>query len=630
MASHVHMCLGRLLQFSARLGAISSLRPTQISRYSHFRSQFLISDGFLERVTLPFSRRSKTNSIGLATLPRKASSSKSSMGARFFLKSKRALALAIWVTLLSLTLLIFLGYPAPPKIFSVFSAGFPVPTQLDITSTAVVEHPIKTLVRKAETDFDELLARQSTSLEMATSEYLRRYKRPPPPRFDIWYDFATRHDSLIIDEFDMINETLAPFWSLSGAEVKRRLEKIHGPSISPCRPSERQDQAGCEPLGGEVLHLLREAGVLAHSPEMSMLVNEMDEPRVLRGGDDGLGEVRGEDDELLEWEELSHQHIWDQITAGCRHNEIPSVTQPASAIGGFELCAYKSDTVDLCRHPEYSNMHGIWRSPASFSATRAKVPILSPAVLSTMGDIPFPAAAYLNSAYTYEESEDMPWENKTAGLYWAGKTTGSFQEAADQAWKQDHRQRFVSFANNLDGRTHTYLWRPYRNEPWQERTSSALNQSLYIVHFTGVVQCADQGTEDAIHEYFQIHDEEPREEAFRYTLTFDLDGNGHSGRFYRLLNSHSLPLKQTVFREWHDERLQPWLHYISISLGMNDLPEVVRYLADEEEGRQVAAMLAEKGRQWSLRALRPVDQAIYVFRLMLELGRLQDPGRPAF
>jgi len=550
------------------------------------------------------------------------------MAARLYSKPKRALALAIWVTLLSLTLLIFLGYPAPSTIFQILPEGFPVPAHLNDTTTTLAQHPMKTLVHKAETEFEELLAKQSTSFEMASSEYVRRYKRPPPPGFEMWYEFATKHDSLIIDEFDIINEALAPFWKLSGVELKRRLGKVRGPSISHCRPLQHQDKAGCDPLGDEVLHLLRQAGVLAHLPETSILVNEMDEPRVLIKGDDGSGEVRNEDYNLLEWIDMSHQHIWDQITAGCRHNEIHSVQQPTSESSGFELCAEKSDAVDLCRHPEYSNMHGLWRSPASFSALRVEVPILSPAVLSTMGDIPFPAAAYLNNAYTYEESEDMPWENKTAGLYWAGKTTGSFQETAGQAWKQDHRQRFVSLANNLEPRTHTYLWRPFRNAPWQERTSSMRDQSLYAVHFTSVVQCADEVTENAIKEYFQIHDEEPREEAFKYTLTFDLDGNGHSGRFYRLLNSHSLPLKQTVFREWHDERLQPWLHYIPISLGMQDLPEVVRYLADEEEGRQVAAMLAERGRQWSLRALRPVDQAIYVFRLMLELARLQDPDRP--
>jgi hypothetical protein len=510
--------------------------------------------------------------------------------------------------------------------FQILLDKFEIPSQLGITTAAIVEHPIKTLVRKAEADFEELLANQSTSFGMAASEYLRRYKRHPPPGFDIWYEFATRHDSLIIDEFDIINETLAPFRGLSGAEVKRRLEKVRGSSISHCQPSNHHGQAGCESLGGEVIDSLREAGVLAHLPEMDILINEMDEPRVLRKGDEDF-------DSRLDWTDLSHQSIWDEITAGCHNKGASSAMRSPSAvheseIAGLELCTNRPEAIDLCRHPEYSTMHGLWRSPTSFSAIRSKVPIISPAVPSTMGDIPFPAAAYLNPEFSYHEPEDVPWENKTAGLYWAGRTTGSFQEAADQAWKQDHRQRFVSLANGLEPRMHTYLSRSSASEPWQERTSSTLDQSLYAVHFTDVVQYANQATNDAIREYFQIHDEELREEAFKYTLTFDLDGNGHSGRFYRLLNSRSLPMKQTVFREWHDERLQPWLHYVPITLSMEELPEVVRYLADDEEGKQVAAMLAERGRQWSLRALRPVDQAIYVFRLMLELARLQDPGRP--
>lgn len=59
MASHAYMCLGRLLQFSAHLGVISSLRPAQISRYSHLGSRFLISDVFLGLVALNPSHRSK-------------------------------------------------------------------------------------------------------------------------------------------------------------------------------------------------------------------------------------------------------------------------------------------------------------------------------------------------------------------------------------------------------------------------------------------------------------------------------------------------------------------------------------------------------------------------------------------
>ena len=558
-----------------------------------------------------------------------SSSANSKMATRLCSRLKKVLALAIWATLLWLTLYILLG-PRTPYLQK-RPNRVATPAQLDLKPAAIAEHPIRNLFHKAEADFDKLLARQSSSLDMAVAEYVRRYQRDPPSGFEAWYDYAARHHSIIIDEFDIINEALAPFWSLTGAEVKRRLSIVRGPSISHCKLFDREDQADCEALGGELLELLREAGLMALLPEMDILINEMDEPRVLRGDYDefeSLGDSRE-----LGWTDLSHRDVWHDITDGCRHNDISAAKQPSPAIresdvAGLNLVIDKADAVNLCRHPEYSNMHGVWRSPTSLSVTRAKVPILSAAVPSTMGDIPFPAAAYLNRAYTYEETEDMPWEGKTPALYWAGKTTGSYQEATGQAWKQDHRQRFVSFANDLERRAHTHLWRPSGIEKWHKRSSSKLNPLLYAVHFTDVVQYADQTTNDDIRDYFEIHDEEPREEAFKYTLTFDLDGNGHSGRFYRLLNSWSLPLKQTVFREWHDERIQPWLHYVPISLSMEDLPEVVRYLADDEEGKQVAVLMAEKGREWSLRALRPVDQAIYLYRLLLELARLQDPGRP--
>jgi hypothetical protein len=548
---------------------------------------------------------------------------------------KRLLALTLWVTLSFLALLAFLRPSSLSIHLQIPSGRVAIFPNVDDNIAALVEHPIKTLFRKAEAEFNNLLSRQSTTFEMAEAEYVRRYRRNPPPGFEIWYEYATRHDSVIIDEFDIINKTLAPFWSLSGLEIKRRMNDVreNGTAVSWCQSLNGRLQPGCNVLGDELLHLLQEAGLSPYLLEVDMLINELDEPRVLLGVDDNVAKDH-DSDASLEWTDSSHRHIWNEIIAGCHHGLAPSVAHPISAkyeysAMGLHLNINQSDALDLCGHPEYSDMHGIWGSPTTFETVHSAVPILSPAVLSTMGDIPFPAAAYSNGAYTYEESEDVPWLNKTAGLYWAGKTTGSFQRADSKDWKQHHRQRFVSLANGLETKIYTYFWRPSGGRTWQNHTSSVLDQSLYHVHFTDIVQYADQTTKDAIRGYFKIHEVEPRKEAFRYTLTFDLDGNGHSGRFYRLLNSRSLPLKQTVFREWHDERLQPWQHYVPISLGMEDLPEVVRYLATEEEGRQVAASMAENGRQWSLRALRPVDQIIYLYRLILELQRLQDTSRLA-
>jgi hypothetical protein len=444
---------------------------------------------------------------------------------------------------------------------------------------------------------------------------------------------------LIIDEFDIINDSLAPFWSLSGAEVKRRLADVrdNGPSIQPCESISGQLSDGCRYLGPELLRWLDDAGVWSLVPELELLVNTLDEPRVLSSGIDGPVDEHAASDEMIVWTHRSHSRVWDDITAVCNFGSDSEA--PASKMDG-EIHALPfglfvdgiSNKLDLCQHPEYSRMHGFWDSPTSLHTTRTAVPILSPAVLSTMGDIPIPAAAYTNEMYTYNELEDFAWENKTAGVYWAGSTTGIFQGVVDQDWKHHHRQRFVALANGLETKKeHTYLARTGHDgkTAWKAHKSSALKESLYSVHFTDVVQYADNATNTAIRAYFAVHAPEPKNEGLKYSLNFDLDGNGHSERFYRLLNSRSLPLKQNFFREWHDERLRPWLHYAPVSLGMEELLEIVRHLADEEEGQKVAALIAEEGRRWSRRLLRPVDQAIYLYRLMLESARLQDPGRLA-
>lgn len=481
------------------------------------------------------------------------------------------------------------------------------------------EHPIKTLVRKAEVEFDDQLARQSKTLEAATAEYLQRYHRTPPPGFDMWYEYAVKHDSLIIDDFDIINETLTPFWKLSGLQVRRRLAEVRedGWAIQFCDSEDGELTGECGHLGDEVLKWLSDADDSPDLPEVNLLINVLDEPRVMSSGiDTGAAE--------LKWTDHSKLRVWEELTAACGSLAVDRQLQSNSLV----FSDGKLDTLDLCQHPEYANIHGFWDAPSNLQTTNLTVPILSSAVLSTMGDIPVPAAAYSSSMYSYDESEDISWNEKTAGLYWAGKTTGSIQ-STNWNWKRHHRQRFVKLAEELDWQPHLYLQSSDDGQTWKQHRSIATSDVPYKAYFTEIVQFADETTRSAIHNEHNIHEPDPRSEGFKYTLAFDLDGNGHSGRFYRLLNSWSLPLKQTVFREWHDERLQPWLHYVPISLGMQELPEVVRYLSIEEEGQQLAELMAEEGREWSLRALRPVDQAIYLYRLILELARLQDPERVA-
>lgn len=78
----------------------------------------------------------------------------------------------------------------------------------------------------AKVAFTKRLAKQSKTLPEAVAEYKRRYGRDPPRGFDQWWEFAKENNFKFVDEFDAITEDLAPFWTLSGKELRRRTFQV--------------------------------------------------------------------------------------------------------------------------------------------------------------------------------------------------------------------------------------------------------------------------------------------------------------------------------------------------------------------------------------------------------------------
>ncbi|KAK3061010.1 hypothetical protein LTR53_019916, partial [Teratosphaeriaceae sp. CCFEE 6253] len=107
------------------------------------------------------------------------------------------------------------------------------------------------------------------------------------------------------------------------------------------------------------------------------------------------------------------------------------------------------------------------------------------------------------------------------------------------------------------------------------------------VHFSHVGQC-DPGDCDAQREFFDVTPPVDQQDAWKYRFLLDIDGNAFSGRFYAFLKSRSLTFKMAVFREWHEEWIKPWVHYIPLSLRGDEALETVRYLGSEPEGMQQA------------------------------------------
>jgi hypothetical protein len=118
---------------------------------------------------------------------------------------------------------------------------------------------------------------------------------------------------------------------------------------------------------------------------------------------------------------------------------------------------------------------------------------------------------------------------------------------------------------------------------------------------------------------------EEEQNSYRYVI--DVDGNGWSGRFHRLMASNSLVLKSTIFPEWYSDRIQPWVHYVPLKTDYSDLfPIMTFFKGDPYSGRgshdDMAERIATAGRLWTEDNWRWVDMQAYLFRLLLEYNRV--------
>lgn len=487
------------------------------------------------------------------------------------------------------------------------------------------EHPVDILMRGARAQFDGIVHRQSRSLKQAQGEYRHRYNMDPPPGFEAWYKFAVDNQSPIIDEFDTVHKKIAPFLQLSGAQVKKAMDTAYQAGESElwsCRYVQKEAKARCvhprRSYDRHISHMFETIG--KHSgiaiPDVEFLVNHLDEPTVL---------LPDEETTDIVVTNIGGQPTWGNITRGCaaHHAEHAHMKDERESYA-LPFIKDSNSAMDLCRHPEYENMHGLFLSPTSMKLVDGMVPILSTGAPSTMGDILIPSPAYMEAEFIYDSDSEPSFYEKKNNVYWAGSTSGA--RATDDKWHNFHRQRFVQFAQNLGREQYYYL--EQKRDTVERVPSSFLNGRLFDVAFTRVFQCLSRQCREQ-RAFFPPGAWADKDAALKSRLVFDLDGNGISGRWYKLLASKSLPLKQTLLHEWHDERLIPWVHYVPISQSLEELPELVMYLTSTEEGQARAKLMADQGRQWYGKAMREVDMAIYVYRLMLELARLQDPARPA-
>jgi hypothetical protein len=547
-------------------------------------------------------------------------------------------------------------YYHPDEIVT-FPAEPPVDALGPLRPSDITSHPVDQLIKSSESQFQETLARQSKSLEEAVAEYRRRYGIPPPPKFDVWYEFAKRKGVQLLDEYDTIHETLLPFWGVEPSVIRARVAEAigfdnvlltvairGGESVKVVGGPDWQQEATVDMMKEYVEHL----------PDMDLPFNLHDEPRVIlpsdtlarlvdlaknermpaanaykdpkntfspRPSDLGDGK-RIKEVKTTRFNRFAHQHTWSHSRASCSPNspardfeETSTDNITSYAYGDLGFLYNQTAFSDICMSPSLRETFGFFDRPNAFNIVQDLFPIFSQSKISSFQDIIYPSPWYWAKQVNYDEEKDMTWDKKETQLYWRGSTTGGFSR--NGGWRRQHRQRVIRKINAPDtatildkseGETSGWHSKPVPRKSFEE---------IINVKFSHVGQC-DPGDCDAQREFFDVVERVDQQDAWKYKYLLDLDGNAFSGRFYAFLQSNSLIFKMSLFQEWHRDWIKPWVHYVPLSLKGDEWLEAVRYFGKEEEGEKQAARLADQGRKWAQSALRNEDFEVWFFRLLLE------------
>ncbi|PLW06531.1 hypothetical protein PCASD_24354 [Puccinia coronata f. sp. avenae] len=576
-------------------------------------------------------------------------------------------------------------------------------------------HPILDLISRAEQEWNDTLARRSTSLVEGVSEYWRRYGKPPPYGFDQWWAYADRERVVLKDHYDQIQRDLIPFLALHPQLLRHRAEvmanqrpdtftlsiilminsttKINRLLLSG-QESHLDRARDLQSLINEFVHLLPPE---SHILNLTFTKHDLPAVQMTWARKQKMSEMAAagryfsaSDSFSSPDEKLSHWANGCGPGTALYLNESQHV---APSWAGSDRKSFIYDhpkAMDVCGHPESIKMHGFTSTPGLEDS--ALVPLFTYAKTAIQNDVLVTPMEQWVESYP---GADPAWgEKREPRLLWRGSTTGA-EFVRGVAWERSQRVRLHDLAHRRPTPTPTesddntnfkhdelpVLSAADHSPHIRSRPVLALSNRLLDVAFANSpVQC-DPLTCHQLATSIHFAPTISFEQTNQYKYLMDVDGNGWSGRFHRLMSTNSLVLKSTLFPEWYSDRVQPWVHYVPIKIDYSDLYDVMVFFrgddddededdaaakgdkeeeeggdgdppAQEEKGRKrgrrakvgprgagrahhnghdhLAEKIATQGKQWAAEHWRRADMAAYMFRLVLEWRRvmLRGTGEP--
>ncbi|KAI3317060.1 glycosyltransferase family 90 protein [Xylariaceae sp. AK1471] len=539
-------------------------------------------------------------------------------------------------------------------------------------------HPIENLINEAHDFHMNLLKEQSFDVPTAATRYRTRRGRHPPPGFDAWVDYAINHNAIIVESFfDRIYADTAPFWGIDPLETAERAATWeHVVNVRNGIVNTTGSTEGRVPWLQLWSDLVQEAAPFL--PDVDMPINYMDESRLVVPWEDitalvlkeqssrslgpmdetitkytGLAAMDSREDAIDRPAPKFHSgNYWDLTRAACAPDTLsrnvapvenfeekptfPQPWQPAYSYEGY-VRNYTA-SIDPCQQPHLRGMHGTFVEPISMSTAKELIPLFGGCKLTTNNDILIPGAMYLTDdpMYSGGNTHGPRWRNKIGGAVWRGVASGGRNKREN--WTHFQRHRLVEMLNGTTvseieetkSRAMTFempSMEQYEVSRLRDGTLGAWLEGFANAGFTELLCFPHDSGCDYVQPYFSSVQGIPMQEQYKYKFMPDVDGNSFSARFRGFLLSTSLPIKSSIYAEWHDDRLVPWLHFVPMDNTFQDLYAILDYFSRDRKGDKSAHFIAEEGRAWSNKVLRREDMLLYVWRLLLEFARVCDENR---
>ncbi|WVF71389.1 beta-1,2-xylosyltransferase 1 [Kwoniella sp. CBS 6097] len=504
-------------------------------------------------------------------------------------------------------------------------------------------HPILGLLRDGEQKWNEMLARQSQTLDQAVEVYKKRYGKQPPKGFDEWWHFAQANNVLLPDEYDAIMDSLLPFWGLPIKTLQERLEEaekipetftliVHDGKVElqwnddysrdtwwASRPRADSQTNLMEPF---IKHIGAFRATFTIHDQPTMLLDHERQQELLNAAKTGKVSNHANENDRFEQDWTKACAKDSPLNKG--EKELPEADSFISS---------HTAAMDICEHPSYMENHGMLleeHNAESHPKPHTKLyPILVPSKTMLNGDIPVTPIG--KDGRRDDVGPDPEWTRKSGKLYWRGLATGLNHDKKKGAkWRQSHRERLHFLANDKTD-AYTEVLSPVGSTGEAELTQLPLKELgeyyMDVKLAGGHWQCDwDDGTCEEMNKEIDWAPKDNSERSNDFKYVFDTDGNAWSSRFPRLMAANNVVIKATVFPEWNTLTLPEWFAYVPSKMDYSDLFSIMSFFRGTPSGRgahdEVARRIALNGQCWVERTWRREDLQSYMFRLYLEYARL--------